>query len=216
MDADTRGLLTLVMFVINYVILPVGCIYGLWRLWGCDIYIRMDEDHWSGDNIDLRANIKRELKRTKVFFVAFLIISFSVWGLTFSIVSDNSVRSENVGSFLSPLIMDPVIESLGPSYDTASIVEEMEEYSLRWMYEDIAGVVDFDDLTRLPGRLAVYRLRDTRYIITYTYLTPVPMMRAYGFRFVSIGDGTYQMIHSREETYIYPMYPDITGIADPW
>ncbi len=217
MDQDIRALFILGTFLFYYVIVPFGIIYGMWHLWDKEIGLRMTKGKKWPYYKDEKSSPKKsfDLKRAKTLFIVFLIISLPLWSLSTSSIAGNRLRSEiRGGTMINPIIRDPVVNTLGPSYDAASIIKKMEERQDFWMFDELDEVVDFDYLTKLPGRLAVYQLDRGRYVITYTYLSPIPMMRAYGFQFALYEDGERILVMAREQSYMFPMYPDITGIAD--
>lgn len=93
--------------------------------------------------------------------------------------------------------------------DELEVYEKPPSYR-NWFIEDIQEFIDFEHLTRYPGELAVYRLRKTweHIVITYTYYSPVPIMRIYGFNLIED-----EVFLDTEETIVYPMDP---GRADPF
>lgn len=207
----------LVYLTLYYVVIPSGILYGLWRLWGGDQAQSLVLKSWPRDYSDEeKKKKKQELDKVITYFVVFLIIFLPMWSFSSAMISNNSITTEIAGSAgLHPIYRDPTVDKIGPYFSTGNVIEEMKERPDYWMYEAMDEVIDFDRLTRIPGILTVYRLDGGRQVVTYTYLSPVPMVRAFGFAFGLRGDGSRELIHSAEETYIFPMYPDITGIANP-
>ncbi len=217
MEDDVSSIFILGTFIFYYFIVPLGIIYGIWRLWDKErgiSFIKGDKWPFKTDD-NSSSNRMLDLKHIKIAFIVLLIISLPLWGLSTSLIAENNLRSEiRGGTIINPIISDPVVNTLGPSYNTDEIINEMEERRDFWMFDVLDEVIDFDNLTKIPGRLAVYQLDRGRYAVTYTYLSPIPMMRAYGFQFLLYEGGQRILAGSREETYIFPMYPDITGIAN--
>ncbi|MGM0509791.1 MAG: hypothetical protein ACQESD_01510 [Thermoplasmatota archaeon] len=169
----------------------------------------------SKKNADIVRNEKTKMRKYEAMVAVILLLVVLSWSPAASDIADQGVHREikGQGGALEIYITDPVIHSLGPSYDTDSMIEEMEEKPRIWLPEEVDDYVDLEDITRLPGRLAIYRLYGGRYIITYTYLSPFPIIKAYGFLLNDNGD---EIIHfSGEDTILYPFNPARAGdIAD--
>ncbi|MGM0510134.1 MAG: hypothetical protein ACQESD_03290 [Thermoplasmatota archaeon] len=124
--------------------------------------------------------------------------------------SDNEIHRELYGGTGAKgpayAYQDPVIYSLGPSYDVQEIESKMKDKPNRWHYEQIDEAVDIDNLTRYPGSLAVYRLLRDRVIVTYTYLSPCPMIRTFGFVIKEV-DGEELFLLIDQDTIIFPGNP---------
>ncbi|MFP4000345.1 MAG: hypothetical protein ACLFU5_00380 [Thermoplasmata archaeon] len=75
-----------------------------------------------------------------------------------------------------------------------------------WYIEDVREEIDLDRLTRLPGSLAVYYLDKSEagefMVITYSYLSPVPITRYFVF-FVFEDEASL----FKEDTLVYPENP---------
>lgn len=160
-----------------------------------------------------RETISSQLKRIKryeVITIFILLLVLPSWGYFASEVSDTQMHREMRGG-TGPMgsaysVRDPVIESLGPSYDTGSIINEMRSKPDIWLPHKFDEMVDLNDLTDIPGRLAVYRLYGSRYVLTYTYLAPYPIMRAFGFQVIE-GDGELLILSQIEKTIVFPNDP---------
>lgn len=154
------------------------------------------------------------LQKIQVLTVILLLILLPTWGMISSEITHKEMHSEMVFIGGQYTTIDPVLNSIGPSYNTKDIIREMEENPGAWLPELVDEVVDIDELTRFPGRIALYRLTKNRYIITYTYLAPIPITRGYGFQYTET-DGERIIIAENSGTYIFPMDPSATGkLAD--
>ncbi len=203
------------LYIVHYVVIPGAIIFISWKLWYDRAYLNAFGVH--------KDKLKNEYKKFRVkwyktmtIFVVVLIIALSIWGFTTSEMFDYQIKR---GKIIDGV--NPVEHQLGPSYDLDYILESLEENPSIWMTEDLQEKVDFDELTSIPGRLAIYRLHPglfgPRIIITYTYASPLPISRAFGFQFESIEEDGGEVIFrvEREENYLFPMDPGkVTEIAD--
>ncbi|MEF8832961.1 MAG: hypothetical protein V5A66_05540 [Candidatus Thermoplasmatota archaeon] len=124
-------------------------------------------------------------------------------------MQDSLIQREygSAEGFRRGVLYNPVAEKIGPSYDTDSIIEEMEKNSDFWHLEDIRSQIDLEEITKLPGQLSVYyqdKMHWNYVLITYTYLSPIPITRVYGFRIIEEGEVAALRV---AETVIYPLDP---------
>ncbi|MFO8109978.1 MAG: hypothetical protein R6U17_05590 [Thermoplasmata archaeon] len=191
-----------------------------WKLWNDIKFVKVVKEGWKKKRLEV--GIKKaetDAKKSIVLFTVLILICLPLWGFSASGIAETRVREERIGgSLFSPTIIDPVQSSLGPTYDTDEVIQQMQE-DPRWKFNEISERVDLDELTSVPGRIAVYTLKDYRIILTYTYLTPFPMVRAFGFNYQEIetaeGETVLHFLVEREETYLFPLNPgDIGKIAN--
>ncbi len=214
-------MLRFVLFAVYYLLIPAGLIAVSWKLWNDVGYLDIVQNRWDKNRgkKDIR-KARTIAQKTSVIFTAFILVALPLWGFSSSEFMDEQIRHEVIGgTVFNPAIIDPVIHSLGPSYDSEYIIEQMKENPGRWHFEEIDEKVNFDELTSVPGRLAVYTLRDRRIIVTYTYLAPFPIVRAFGFRHREIegpeGEPELLFLVEREKTYLFPLNPGNVGeVAD--
>lgn len=91
------------------------------------------------------------------------------------------------------------------------VIETIKNKEERWLPDQVEEVVDLDRLANFKGRIAVYRTYDQRYIITYTYLLPYPLIKSFGFKYVKTDDSHLKIIKKDKRTIFYPLSP---GIVD--
>ncbi len=200
-----------------FILIPLILFILAWKVWDSSEWIKTDQKSWPNRSKAEESRKKRmDFNKAVVLFLVCSLILLSSWGFIASEISDSAMREEIVGGEgFRPIIRDPVIDQLGPSYDTDSIINEMEARSHFWLPELVKEVVDLDELTSIPGRLAIYRLTGERYIITYTYLSPMPITQVYGFVFYRGETGELMIMEEAEETHIFPTHPNQSGdIAD--
>ncbi len=91
------------------------------------------------------------------------------------------------------------------SEDELEVYEKPSIYE-RWFLEDIREEIDLEQFTRFPGRLAVYYLDKDDVgeliVITYSYLSPLPITKSFTFIVGKDEVSLYQ-----ENTIIYPSNP---------
>lgn len=163
---------------------------------------------------DIMSKQLKKIKKYELLFIVLLIFILPVWGFVASEMSDTQMHREMTGGS-GPMgtayaVHDPVLEALGPSYNTGKIIDEMRSKPDIWLPHKFENLVDLTELTDIPGRLAVYRLYGSRYILTYTYLAPFPIMRAYGFQVIE-DDGELLILSQNEKTIVFPEDPGITS-----
>ena len=104
-------------------------------------------------------------------------------------------------------IQDPVVSKIGPSDDLLKFKNKMYENKTRWFPDQLKKIVDLDRLDKYPGRFTIYRLRDNRIILVYRYISPMPVLKTYGFILLNKEDQT-KLLLMKEETYVFPQNPD--------
>jgi len=200
--------------LIYYVILPVGLIFLVWKIWQKKDELQGISDFGSKKKNapELKKKIG-EMERLQVFLIIFILIFMPVSSLVSYQIQDLSLEYDRmpVGGFGESIEYRQLRgEPLGPSYDSDSIISEMEADDSTWHIEDIREEVDLESLTRLPGALTVYYL-DVRatgeefIVITYNYFSPIPVTRSYVF-FVDV-DGVFLHPEYGEQTIVYPVSP---------
>ncbi|MFO7791856.1 MAG: hypothetical protein R6W73_02600 [Candidatus Saliniplasma sp.] len=116
-----------------------------------------------------------------------------------------NIQTEKIyGGGIYPGTIESVHHKIGPTYDVDGALEEMEENPRMWLPEEVNQYIDMEDLTKIPGRLAVYRLVNNRYLITYTYLAPYPIAETYGFIIAETEEGNSTLLPLKHSTLIYP------------
>ncbi len=203
------------LYLVHYVVIPGAIIFISWKLYDDKENLNSFSSH--------KDKLKKEYKKlmikyhkTIAIFVAILLMSFSTWGFTATVMMDYQIKR---GKIIDGV--NPVEHQLGPSYELDPILEGLEGDPSIWIPEELQEKVDFEELTSIPGLLTVYRLHPglfgPRIIVTYTYASPLPITRAFGFQFErSEEDGGEVMFHvEREESYLFPMDPGkVIEIAD--
>ncbi len=207
--------LMILSYLAYFALLPLGILILLRKIWYDEGYLKIANEHWTSKRkVKEVKDLEKKLKMLKVFSVLFLILVLPLWGIAASEITDRGVRTTIIGDVFAPVIRDDVVHSLGPSYDVDSIIEEMYNRSRLWFPELINEYVDLDGMTSKPGRIGVYLLTGARYIITYTYLAPIPIVEAHGFVFRTSDNGR-EILFYRTETYIFPFNPANAGeLAD--
>lgn len=152
----------------------------------------------------------RRLRRLQVYIIISMLILLPIWNLAGVEEIDNNIHTEVVGPmgfYNSPA--DPVMYQVGPTFEVEYVKEKIKEEAKTYRPDLIDDVVDIDKLTRLPGQLAVYRLRGNRIVITYAYASPYPVMKAYAFNIIESQKGVSPIYQETSKTIIYPMQPNI-------
>lgn len=197
--------------IIYFIALPIALTLIIWNISqeiGYLDYIR-DVD-WTKKDLKLKKinSIIKKVNNYSFVFLILLLLLLPLWNFTASIALDTNMHSERAhipGGTYPPLV-DPVVDKLGPTYDVESVFQRMEESPNRWLPDEVERHVDLEDLTKLPGRITIYRFREDRYLITYTYLAPYPIMQTYGFIIREVPEGE-QLVLNNQRTYLYPNIP---------
>lgn len=219
---------TTLLKIVYYVAFPAVFFVGIWLIRNRRKEIKSIKYLRRSDKIKKDEYVKKVKSRIKKYEALFLIslLLFSVgWSLISSTYCDHAMHSQMYGGKGSPKgpaysNVDPVQYSLGPSYDTDEIINKMEKEPGIYLPEEVKEKVDLDRLTSMPGRLAVYRLTNYRYVLTYTYTAPYPVIKAYGFLIYeekvdspSGNDSAVQerLLLMKEQTIIYPEDPNLAN-----
>ncbi|MBS3788203.1 hypothetical protein KGY77_11080 [Candidatus Bipolaricaulota bacterium] len=207
-------MLTIIYFMVYYLGLPLILLYFYLRFRSQREFISFFENL---DNRECKENKEKreqaENKRywLKIIFVVILIVFLSSWHLVTSELADIRMRTEIEFGFGGVYTENPVVVSLGPTYDVSKVIEIMKSKKERWLPGKVKEVVDLESLTNFKGIIAVYRTYDQRYIITYTYLSPYPLIKSFGFKYVKTDDDQLKIIKKDKRTIFYPLSP---GIVD--
>lgn len=162
----------------------------------------------------IKKSIKKSYSRIKkleaLFIICIILFIPFTYFLGASYTETMMHREERGGTSAfgrSYPILDPVVYEIGPSYDLKKIKDQMYNKTNIWHPDSVFDQVNLEKLDKYPGRFTAYRLRDNRIIITYQYLSPVPILKSYGFSLVSINE-TERPLLMREHSVIYPQNPD--------
>ncbi len=202
------------LYVIYYIIIPGLIIYIIWKIKEKRGFIKtftlFCEPKREKSTAILEKN-RKKLKNLTILLVIFILISMPALHLTSHGLQDISMhRSRNYmsGETAFPAHFDYVNSKIGPSLDREGIIEEMETAKyINWHIEDIKEQIDIDELTNPPGRITVYRFRETpadpeRIVINLDYLTPIPITRS--LEFVIIQGRAFL---EEDKLIAYPMPP---------
>ena len=161
--------------------------------------------------IKLYKNSLHRIKKLQIYLIIALIILLPMWNFAADYTANSSVHSEIISGGLHPQKRDPVVFEISPTFDIDKVYRKIENNPSKFRPELIKKVVSLDELTRYPGRLAIYRLRDNRIIITYSYIGMYPVIKGYGFQFLENG----KIVIQRETTVVYPFNPsEVSNLAD--
>ncbi len=268
------------LYFVYYVILPLVLLSLVWKIWqkqkSIQGIIDFGSRRKSGSEMQDRVS---EMKKLQVYLVIFLLLFMPITHIISFQIQDLTMKYDRIATGgLGGSIEYPQIEKqLGPSFDTDSIISQMETYLFsldssdfrleegpvsedmiavfedegytisersnlteeddvwwivqdgdrkfrieesedrlevyerppshrNWFIEGVREDVDLESLTRIPGRLGVYHLnkRDAGefLVITYSYLSPLPITRTFIFLVVNEEASLYQ-----ERTIVYPSDP---------
>ena len=199
--------------IIYIVALPIAIVLIIWNIQQEISYLDYLRDvEWTRheEKYKKMVSILKKINKFAVLFLILILVFLPLWNFTASVTLDQNIQSERAhvpGGY--PVMTNPVSQRIAPTYNTDQALQEMEENPSIWLPEQVKEHVDLEELTSLPGRIAIYRLRGGRYIITYTYLAPYPIMRTYGFEIREILDEEtneeqIELVLMKEKTYIYP------------
>ncbi|MFB6291283.1 MAG: hypothetical protein ABEJ25_06105 [Candidatus Bipolaricaulia bacterium] len=166
------------------------------------------------ENVKSKKGASKRYRRSKIIFIIVLIAFLGSWHFITSEVADFRIRRELKFGASGAYRESPVVLSLGPTYDVDGAVETIKEKRERWLPEKINEVVNLDKLSKRIGRIAIYRTYDQRYIITFTYPLPYPVIKSFGFQYVKTNEGQLKIIKKDSKTIYYPLDPgsvDTTG-----
>lgn len=202
------------LYIIYYIVFPVTIIAVVWWIWekknaliGGSAFSASSKKGFSAKEC------MKEIRRLQVFLVLFILLSIPMMNFTSSRLSDMSMDRDRYyyGAMGQSRIFYPVDKQIGPNSDTDWVIEQMEEDPEYWYLEDIQEQLDLEKVTRLPGRLVVYRLekRDTRWshiVINYHYFSPLPVIRVFGFWIYEDGEINFAELEV-DKTVVYPLDP---------
>lgn len=163
------------------------------------------------DSSERTEKAKRKRRNTKIVFTVVLILFLLSWHLITADLVDLRIKGEVKYGGGGMYTENPVVVSLGPTYNGSEIVRTMKEKETRWLPKQVEKVVSLDKLANSWGRIGVYRTYDQRYVITITYLSPWPVVRSYGFQYVETEGGGKKILKKERKTVFYPLDP---GIVD--
>lgn len=207
-------MLTIIYFLAYYLGLPLILLYFYLRFRSKREFISFFKDLDNGEskeNKERREKAEKKRYWLKIIFVVILIVFLSSWHLVTSELADIRMRTEMEFGFGGIYTENPVVVSLGPTYDVSEVIETIKSKKERWLPDQVEEVVDLDSLANSKGRIAVYRTYDERYIITFTYLLPYPLIKSFGFKYVKTDDDQLKIIKKDKRTIFYPLSP---GIVD--
>lgn len=175
---------------------------------------RSKRNKFRDTDADSRESTAKSIKKYQTIMIVLFLILLPLWHVTTTMYCDHGMHRELWGKsgYLGPAysISDPVQESIGPSYDIERVKSQMKEAPKMWGYEQVNEAIDFDELTKLPGSLAVYRIRLQRLVVTYTYLSPYPIIKTFGFMIKLVESEPVFMLMSKD-TLIFPQNPNSAG-----
>jgi len=217
----------LTMYVLYFIYygFPLVFIILVFLTWKRKSLVRGTSYFGRGREKDSSKTMKNKMKDIRTFQVAlviFILLFVPLAHYSFTTLSDGMMDRNRIVRGQTTIIEEPVEDQIGPSSDTEGVIEEMKEEYSPWIIDGIKEEIDFDEITRIPGKLGVYYLerslgegvREHNIIITYSYFSPIPITRVYGFE-VLPGNGEEQgdiWLEEGPNTVIYPMDP---ANADP-
>ncbi len=205
-----------IYYIIYYLVFPLGFISLLTFLWKVQNFTRGGIDFLSSQkkaDMDKLGDEVKTLKKYQVMFVIFLLLSLPFMTFSSVMISDYQMRKETfvvsgaMGSFTTT--QNPIDRSIKASFDSESIIEKMKNNPKYWHTDEILSQLDLKKLTRIPGRLAVFRMdkhHRNDIVITYTYYSPLPITKTFGF-LITPEDKAALV---EEDIIIYPMNPEKT------
>lgn len=202
----------IIYLALYYVLIPFGIILIAYKLWYDTGFLRTVKRMWNNGTLDNEVKkARRDVHKTIALFVIFLLIILPLWGFCSLHLTDHQIHREKIGVGITTHVLDPVIRSHGPTTDVDSVIEIMEEQPY-WRSEEIVERIDFDELSRFPGQITIYLLRENRVIITYHYFALLPIVRAFGFHFEeNFFTGELEEVNFRERVYMFPAYSGFAG-----
>ncbi len=211
------------LYLIYYFLIPIVPLILVWMIWKKDGYIRnlksYGDQRTKKSEETIRKN-ERTLKKLQIGLVIFIVLSIPAINFTFYGIQEESMDRQRVvrGAFGESQIFHPLEAQFGPSSDVDSVLESMrEDTRLDWHVDEIEETIDLDEISHIPGRLTAYYLtkrepRREKIVLTYSYYSPVPITRIYGFRLLEV-DSEEHLDLAEEKTIFYPRDP---ANADPF
>lgn len=220
------------LLYITYYTLPLVFMIPVLLIWKKKSIMRGTSDFSKGREYESSKVLKSKKKDIKIFQVTLILLILLFMPLAHyssSTLSDGLMDRHRVPQGSGSYIDKPVEHQIGPSSDTDAVIKEMEDekyYWHDWVVEGIKDEIDFDEITRLPGRLGVYYLErssgviggkggiggtfEHNVVITYSYFSPIPITKVYGFFVMPEQENIF--LREGPNTVIYPMDP---ADADP-
>lgn len=197
-------------YILYFAGLPLILIYFFVKLRSEKEFIQFFSDLNTRDteeNIDNEGKSRKRYRATKITFLVILLAFLGSWHYIASEVTHLRMVRElkfGAGGIYNE---KTVVVSLGPTYDVKSVTNTIKEKKERWLPEKVEKVVNLESLKKRKGRIAVYRTYDRRYVITFTYLLPYPVIKSYGFQYVKTEGGKLKIIKKDQKTVFYPLNP---------
>ncbi|MBS3786655.1 hypothetical protein KGY79_00500 [Candidatus Bipolaricaulota bacterium] len=207
-------MLTFIYFIVYFFGLPLILLYFYLRFRSQREFINFFgslNSTYSKKNKERREIAEEKRYRLRIIFVIILIVFLFSWHFITSELADIRMRREMEFGLGGVYSENPIVVSLGPTYNVSEVIDTMNKKEERWLPDKVKEVVDLENLTNFKGKIAVYRTYDQRYIITYTYLLPYPIIKSFGFKYVKTDDGRLKIIKKDKRTIFYPLGP---GIVD--
>lgn len=157
-----------------------------------------------------------KMKRFQVYLVVSLLILLPAWHFSISYATHSQAHIKITRGGFSPGSIDPVQWQIEPTYDTDKALDRINKQSSTFRPDLLNKVVDLEELTKLPGKIAVYRFASPgdlgKILLTYTYVSPIPIVKAVGIQWV---EGSEQLFVKNVKTFVFPMSPmNIADTAD--
>lgn len=191
-----------------YLIIPAIILAICMKIWFERKYLSFSFDKKSNFG-DLKTSIKN-IKELQIYLLIVLILSILVLHFVTASVVHEHAHVEKVSS---PSVkggggygeLDPVTSEIKPTYDIDKVKEKMEEDSGSFRPDLVYNVTDIDELTKVLGKMGVYRLRNDRILIIYTYVSPYPIVKSFAIDLFPNNPNVDPIIS--EKTFIYPESP---------
>jgi len=154
----------------------------------------------------------KKVRKLEIAFVIALLLFMPYMYVLGSDYTDTLVhREERGGTALAGrtfVIRDTVVYEIEASYDLEDIKEEMHKTPTIWHPNSTLKQTDLEKLDKYPGKFSAYRLLDERIILIFQYVSPVPIIKSYGFSLIAINETTKVPLLMNSETIVYPFNPD--------
>lgn len=202
------------LYLVYYLLLPLGIIFLIYNIWQKRETIKGVTDF--GTKEKSAPKLKKEvseMKKLQISLVILLLLFIPLNNVISHQIQEMSMQYDRmpVGGFGGSVEYRQLKRQLGPSYDTDSIISEMEEAPSApshgtWFIEDVREEIDLESLTRFPGKLAVYHLDKSDIgevmVIIYSYFSPLSITKAFTF---TVFEEEAALYH--EKTIMYPLDP---------
>ncbi len=217
------SLFSIFLYFVYYLVFPLIFLILLGWLWKDKNYLEGSFDFFTSlqDSDNLFKNIRKKktrIKKVQTAMVVFFLIFVPTIALSSGSMTEINMHREEfyytgpLGGYL--VTRDPVRETIGPSFNTEWVIEQMKKDPSEWYTGQVLAQVDLKKIGKIPGRMKVYRMdfrTKNEIIITYTYISPIPITRVFGFR-ISLDGEEANLV--RRGTVIYPMDPGNTETFD--